>query len=151
MPIKIIVGGVVMKQRRKMERFCGGLRHSNHYYSCNFSDKYENIISKHSKAGNSEIVAVEMKLFSSMYSKDKFNRDVVRLMGDIERCIFVNLKITPVGFDAAFNDENNSIKVTFYLLNFNRMDDDHIVTSVSNGQISDLENKIHARVGIIAL
>ena len=147
MSIKIIVGVDVKKQHKKAERFCSGLRYLNHFYSNSFQGKYDNIIASFPAARLSNIISVEVELFSSAYSKDKFSRDTFRLLCDIERFIFVNLRVSSIGFDATFNDENKSIKTVFYFINFNKMDESQRLVEPSKDQLREIENKTRARVG----
>ncbi|UKA04585.1 hypothetical protein [Photobacterium damselae] len=147
MSIKIIIGADIKHQHRKMERFCSGFRYLNHFYSNKYQDKYDNILATYPSAKKANFISAELELYSSAYSKDKFSRDTIRILSDIERYVFVNLRVTPIGFDVKFNDTNKSIKAVFYFLNFSRMDESYRLLQITDEQLTLIENKIGARVG----
>ncbi|PSV01077.1 hypothetical protein [Photobacterium kishitanii] len=135
-------------QPKKTERFNGGFKLRNRFFSTKFRQEVEKLHLEYRGSKNTDILMTELKLYSNSYSRDKFNRDIIRLHSDIERLIFVNLKLLPIGFELYFDDRNKSIKAKFYFLNFNRFNDERSITGeLSKSMILEVENKIKAKIG----
>lgn len=133
---------------KKVVSFFDGWKFDNKYFSTDYRTVVGSLSKEFGLANAPELYSFKIKVFSTEFTKDNFGRDAIRVHESILRISQINLKMIPVGFHLYFDVKDNSIRSTFYFLNYNRMSNEKAVTKgITQDTYNILRTKIKERLG----